>query len=325
MSHHQNQIDEVVKAVKAADLESIYLVGCGGSMAALAPMEYFFDTECDVPTKVYSSNEFVYRKPTRLNENCMVITRSHSGTTPETIEATKMATEAGALTVAISMEEESDLCKAAKYIIHYDYSKKKKVDLFEGDTTVALRLMAAILNAVKPDEKYERLLDQLKNIEDLVEKNREAYKEKAEEFGKTLKRDKIIYTMASGQYYPEMYAWTSCLMMEMQWVHSHHIHSGEYFHGPFEITDYDVPFLIVRSNGKTKYLDDRAITFAKKYSDMVYIIDTNEFIYDGVDEDLREFVGGIIAGKIARDYAERLADHRGHPLSVRRYMWRMEY
>lgn len=325
MSHHQNQIDEVVKAVKAADVESIYLVGCGGSMAALAPMEYFFDTKCNIPVKVYSSNEFVYRKPTRLNKNSLVITRSHSGTTPETIEATKMATEAGALTVAISMEEESDLCKAAKYIIHYDYSKEKKIDLFERDTTVGLRLMASILNAIEPNEKYERLLDQLKGIEGLVEKNREAYKEKAEEFGKTLKRDKIIYTMASGQYYPEMYAWTSCLMMEMQWVHSHHIHSGEYFHGPFEITDYDVPFLIVRSNGKTKYLDDRAISFVKKYSDMVYIIDTNDFIYDGIDEELQEFVGGIIAGKIARDYAERLADHRGHPLSVRRYMWRMEY
>ena len=24
-------------------------------------------------------------------------------------------------------------------------------------------------------------------------------------------------------------------------------------------------------------------------------------------------------------YADALADHRGHPLSVRRYMWRMQY
>lgn len=325
MSNHQEQINAAVTAVKEAELETIYLVGCGGSMAALAPMEYFFDTECDVPVKVYSSNEFVHRKPARLNKNSLVITRSHSGTTPETIAATKMATESGAISVAISMDENSDLCKEAKYIIHYDYSKEKKIDPYEGDTSVGVRLMVSLLNAIAPKEKYERVLEQIKNIDTLVEMNRELYKERAEEFGKKLKRDRIIYTMASGQYYPEMYAWTSCLMMEMQWVHSHHIHSGEYFHGPFEITDYDVPFLVVRSNGKTKYLDDRALDFVKKYSEMVYVVDTNEFDYKGVDEDIQEYFGGIIAGKILRDYAERLADHRGHPMSVRRYMWRMKY
>lgn len=325
MINHQEQIDKVVNAVKAKKIENIYLVGCGGSMAALAPMEYYFDIESDIPVKVYSSNEFVYRTPVLLGENSLVITRSHSGTTPETIHATKMATEAGAITVAISMEEMSDLCREAKFTIHYNYSKEKKIDLYEGDSGVLFRLLISILNALKPSEKYNRFLEQVKDIQKLVDVNKENYKEKADQFGKDLKRANIIYTMASGQYYYEMYSWTACLMLEMQWVNSHHIHSGEYFHGPFEITDYDVPFLVIRSNGNTKHLDDRALDFVKKYSNKVYVIDTNDFNYGEIDEDLKQYFGSIIVGKITRDYAECLGDHRGHPLTVRRYMWRMEY
>ena len=30
-------------------------------------------------------------------------------------------------------------------------------------------------------------------------------------------------------------------MMEMQWINSGSFHSGEFFHGPFEIVDKDVP------------------------------------------------------------------------------------
>ncbi len=37
------------------------------------------------------------------------------------------------------------------------------------------------------------------------------------------------------------------------------IHSGEYFHGPFEITGRAMPFILPQSSGRTRPLDDRAI------------------------------------------------------------------
>jgi fructoselysine 6-phosphate deglycase len=47
--------------------------------------------------------------------------------------------------------------------------------------------------------------------------------------------------------------------------------------------------------------------------------------YTGIDEDLKEYFGPALAGVVLRQYADGLAEHTGHPLSVRRYMWKMEY
>jgi fructoselysine 6-phosphate deglycase len=111
----------------------------------------------------------------------------------------------------------------------------------------------------------------------------------------------------------------------MQWVHSAAIHSGEYFHGPFEITDYDVPFLLMKTAGETRPLDERALAFATKFSKKLTVVDAEDFDWTGIDASLKSYLSAPIFGAVLRVYAERLAEHRGHPLSVRRYMWKMEY
>ncbi|MCY7931444.1 SIS domain-containing protein, partial [Bacillus inaquosorum] len=45
------------------------------------------------------------------------------------------------------------------------------------------------------------------------------------------------------------------------WIHSHAIHAGEYFHGPFEIIDESVPFIILLGLDETRPLEERALTF----------------------------------------------------------------
>ena len=114
-------------------------------------------------------------------------------------------------------------------------------------------------------------------------------------------------------------------MMEMQWINASCIHSGEYFHGPFEITDFDVPFIIVKGTGSTRYLDERAYNFCKKYSDRIALIDVEDFDWCGIDESVREYYAPLLAGAVLRAMADAIAYERGHDLGVRRYMWRMEY
>lgn len=48
--------------------------------------------------------------------------------------------------------------------------------------------------------------------------------------------------MGSGAAYGAAYMESICIFMEMQWLDSSSIHTGEYFHGPFEITDANRPF-----------------------------------------------------------------------------------
>ena len=77
--------------------------------------------------------------------------------------------------------------------------------------------------------------------------------------------------------------------------------------------------------GETRVLDVRAEAFIKRFSEHVIPIDCNEFDMEGIDEDLRNYFAVLVAGVVLRSYADEIAYYRGHPLSVRRYMWCMEY
>lgn len=320
---HVEQLENVIEAVKSRQIKNVFFIACGGSMASLSLGDYFFTKETSVASFVYTSNEFIHRNPKSLGQNSLVILRSHSGTTPETVKAASFARQKGALTVAISMETDSPLCQSSEYIIHYNY--KDGSDAIDGETGMFYSLIFQLLNVFAPNEKFARVVTQLALLEDLYTKNREKFAETADTFGKKNKRENIIYTMASGAYIHQAYSFTSCLLMEMLWIHSNAIHSGEYFHGPFEVTDYDVPFLLILGEGPSRPLDERALSFAKKFSEKVEVVDVETLIYEGIDEDLKEYFGPAIIGVVLRLYADALAEHTGHPLSVRRYMWKMDY
>lgn len=320
---HAEQIDKALQAVQGHDVQNIFFVACGGSMASLSSGDYFVSRELSVPTATYTSNEFIHRSPKILGDKSLVVLRSHSGTTPETVEAATFAKEKGALTVAITMDLESPLAKAAEYVIHYNY--KDGSNAIDGELGMYYTFIFKLIHQLEPSEKLERVVEQLKTIQSLIDENVKKFSAQADVFGKKNKREEIIYTMASGAYYAHAYSFTSCLLMEMLWIHSNAIHSGEYFHGPFEITDDNVPFLVVMGEGASRPLDQRALDFVSKFSDKVEVIDVKEFDYGQTDEDLREYFGALLAGPVMRLYADGLAEHTGHPLSVRRYMWKMEY
>ncbi len=100
---------------------------------------------------------------------------------------------------------------------------------------------------------------------------------RAEKWAKMYKDEKLIYTMGSGSAYSVAYSFAICLLMEMQWINSSAIHSGEYFHGPFEITDRETPFIVFMSEGRTRPLDQRALDFLKQYAEKLMIVDVKSW------------------------------------------------
>lgn len=321
---HANQLQSAIEAVMARGIGNFYLVACGGSMATLAPAQYILDREVDIPSAVYTSNEFILRAPKALGEKSVVITCSHSGNTPETVEATEFARRNGALTICLSHLVDSPLWNAAEYRLHYDWGAEARAE--ENNFGILYRLIFGILNALHPGGHYAQALTAVEtSLHDVFEKNKANTLEDAKTFGSRYKREQIIYTMGSGINYPLAYSFAICLLQEMQWVHSSAIHSGEYFHGPFEITDYDVPFIIIKGIGETRLMDDRAHDFCKKFSEKIVLIDAESFDMEGISSSVRHYFANLVAGAVLRQYAHYLAEHRGHPLSVRRYMWKMEY
>ena len=324
MSSSQDELlENAIEAVKKKQPKNIFFVACGSSMAYMCNQQYIFDLETEIPAFVLNSNEFLHRRPKALGNHSLVVTCSHSGSTPETVEATQFAREKGALTVAYSNKEDSPLWREAECNLYYDWGPE--ADAFRARSGMALRFVFGALHALQPQVKYAKATETAKNLSRIFECNKGKFAPQAESFGSEYKREPVIYTMGSGPLYAEAYAFAICVLQKMLWVNSAAIHSGEYFHGTFEITDYDVPFMLFKNAGETRPLDDRAEIFAKKFSKRVIVIDANTFDWNGIDEELYRYFSAPIMGAVAGTYAERLSEHKGHPLTVRRYMGKMEY
>ena len=85
-------------------------------------------------------------------------------------------------------------------------------------------------------------------------------------FAKEYKDDKIIYTMASGAGYGATYMQSICIFMGNAVDSFFQYSQWEFFHGPFEITDKEVPFVLQVSEGTNRPLDERALKFLKTYA-----------------------------------------------------------
>ena len=124
-------VKEIVAAIKAEkpEITSVYFVGCGASQSDLYPGKYFLEANArKLRTSLHTANEFVYSTPAAVGPDSIVITCSLSGGTPETVEATKKAMSLGAEVIAVTIDENSALAKAAKYQIIHGFYKDYAVD-----------------------------------------------------------------------------------------------------------------------------------------------------------------------------------------------------
>lgn len=284
---------------------------------------------CDWPwgekidAHLYSSNEFIHRNHNKLGENSLVILCSHSGNTPETVESAKFARSKGALAVSLTNVEGSPLAQASDVVLKYEWGEEAIA--FTTNYSVLYQLVFGVLKTIENNDKFALIEESLENLQQVYEKAAELYKGNAEDFGQMYKNENIIYTMASGANYGVAYSFAICILMEMQWIHSHAIHAGEYFHGPFEIIDQETPFIILLGLDETRHLEERALEFSKRYGKKLIVLDAADFDFTGVREEVKGYIAPLVLNYVLRTYADRLAEERNHPLSTRRYMWKVEY
>jgi len=318
------QVKNVLDALKGRTINHVYFVACGGSSAIMYPNKYILDREAkNIPSDVYSSNEFIHRNPRKLGENSLVILCSMSGTTPETVKAAEFARQKGALTVGFTNEPTSPLAQESEFVVKYEWGAESVA--FNTNLGLLYQLTMGVLNVLEGNDKFDKMVNSLFNTQAAFEKAGKQFEDRAQQFGQSYKDEKVIYTMASGANYGIAYSYTTCILLEMQWIHSNAIHAGEYFHGPFEIIDEEVPFIILVGLDETRPLDERALDFSKKYGKKLVVLDAKELDLEGIDEELKGYIAPLVLNYVLRRYAEQLADARNHPLSKRRYMWKVEY
>lgn len=323
-SKHLEDVNNVLEKLKGKAFDRIYFVACGGSSALMYPSAYLVDAKSGKMAGEYlNSNEFIYRSPKGLGPNAVVILCSQEGQTPETVKAAEFAAQKGATVINLAMRRGTPLQATSDLFVEYGYYET--ANMIDTSYGVMYLLTAGIIDIAEGTRLFEGMKRNLLAIHPVVQKAKADYAGKAMEFATGCKDAQVLYSLASGCDYSQAYVFCNCYMMEMQWINAIPLHAGEFFHGPFEIIEKESPVVLLMGRDETRFLEERALAFLRKFTDRLFVIDTKEIDYGGVDQEFEGYMSVLVLNNICREYSKTIAKVRDHSLDIRRYMHLMEY
>ena len=305
-------------------VKQIYFIACGGSLAAYHPAKILLEQEAhELRVGYVNSSEFLNATPKAFGKNSVIITTSHRGNTPETVACAKVAKEMGVPVIAVTYTENSPITEYADYVLSYTFGDDR--DVAGEKTMVGLQLAVEFLNQTEGYEHYDAFYNGVSKINEIVQNAKGVVAQNAEAFALAHKDDKVIYTMGSGASWGSAHMQSICIFMEMQWINSSTLHTGEFFHGPFEIIDDEIPFILQIAEGPTRVLDERALNFLGQYSKRYDVLDARELGLSAIDSCVVDYFNHSLFNNLYGLYNRKLAEVRNHPLTTRRYMWKVQY
>ncbi len=324
---------EIVNKVRAdldarGGLKQIYFVACGGSLAAMYPAKFMLESESfSLTVGLFNSNEFVHAAPKALGYNSLVILTSTKAT-PETVEAIRKANEQGAVTIGLTGYVDSLTAKTARYSLVYNHKDEWNTDsslVCTNSQSTALKLAFEILHQFENYKYYDKAVEAFSLMGDIYAEASRKIRDRKIAFALDCQDNEIFNVIGSGALYASVYIDSFCFLQEMQQRHSVPIHSGEYFHGPFETTQKSLPIILLMGVGRTRPLDERVLKFLNKFASRVIVLDADELGLSQLDEHVAEYFNSVLISPISKQYIEELANIRKHPMTYRRYMWKTEY
>ena len=311
------------KMEQRGGLKHVYFVACGGSKAAIFPGLYLLQSEAkNFSATTYTSNEFVHATPAELDERCLAVICSLKAT-PETVEAVKTANAKGAITIAMTGNMQTGMAKVGQYVVTYSNGDDQVYS--DSNQANSLRIGFELLHQLEGWDKYEKAMEAYQYIDEIVAEGKKNCLAAAKAWAEKEKDEPVFYVLASGPNYGVAYSMCCCHFMEMQWKHALCLHTGEYFHGPFETTDKKLPMVLIMSEGRTRALDERCLKFLNTYAENFIVIDFKELNKGRIDASVVEFFNPVVLIPIERYYVSQMAEIRDHSMDMRRYMWKVEY
>ena len=274
-------------------IKNLSFAGVGGSLACFYAAYYYVKREAkNITTSYTSANEFVHDTPACIGENSIVVIASRGGNTAETVEAGRVAKSKGATVIGLTHEaQDTGIHEVSDYTIVFEDGEGIPFEV--GKSAYILKIAYETLYQVEGTGQYEAMVEAMNKMNELVPAAQKAIVPEAIQFSIQYKDNPVIYT-------------------------------GEYFHGPFEITDPDTAFLLLKSTGKTKALDERAIRFLDQYNHHHTVIDLEKYGSHELGE-VSEYYDYDFHTALLDVFNHLLADMRDHPLSKRKYMWKYKY
>ena len=240
-----SSIEEHFNKFKSAT--RIIFISCGTSWHASLLGEYFFEELLRIPVEVEYASEFRYRNPI-INKGDIVIPISQSGETADTLAAVKMAKKRGAFLYGICNVVGSSIARETDTGIYTHAGSEIGVASTKAfSCQISLLLLMALdignrMNTIE-EKRYKRVLKELSNLPETIEKVLSSTKKAESIANKFLKASNFLY-LGRGYNFP--IALEGALKLkEISYIHAEGYPAAEMKHGPIALIDKNMPVVVI--------------------------------------------------------------------------------
>jgi glucosamine--fructose-6-phosphate aminotransferase (isomerizing) len=235
-------------------MTKISITGCGTAFHAGMVGMYLLRALCKLPVEMELASEFRYGDRA-LDPRTLTIAMSQSGETADTIEAVKIAKNAGAPVLGICNVLGSHLTRLADGILYTRGGPEIGVAATKTyvSQTIAMVLFSLYLARVRRSEPIERLREIAENTKLLPAAIDLCLNASADirKVAQKIRGAKTVLFLGRYVNYPTALE-GALKLKEISYIHAEGYAAGEMKHGPIALLDAEVPVVAVVTDGRVR-------------------------------------------------------------------------
>jgi glutamine---fructose-6-phosphate transaminase (isomerizing) len=244
-SVHLEELDPIRERLTGID--RVELVACGTTYYASLVGAELFQEWLGVPARATAASEFRYSPPP-IDGRTLVVAVTQSGETADTIAATRLAGERGALVVAVTNTVGSAITREAHASLFLQAGPEvavaaTKTFVTQVATLVMLAADVAHLRGRLPAETERELVNALRRLPAQAQRTIELAASTEEMAERYAEAAGFMYIGRSFGYPAAMEG--ALKIKEISYLHAEGYAAGELKHGPIALLDWDVPLVAV--------------------------------------------------------------------------------
>ncbi|HVM16491.1 MAG TPA: glutamine--fructose-6-phosphate transaminase (isomerizing) [Gaiellaceae bacterium] len=233
-----------------ANLRRIVVLACGTAYHAGVVGRYIIEEWARVPVEPDIASEWIYRNPV-LSDDTLVIGISQSGETRDTVQAMRLAREAGAHTIAITNQMGSQITREVHSVLFTRCGLEVGVAASKTFTAqVALLILVALQLAqarkTLPEEELHFILDQVYDLPEKIAQFLDG-DHPIEEIAQRFHDERFFLYL--GRHIGLPVALEGALKLkEISYIPTEAYSAGEMKHGPIALLDENTPVVVVATD-----------------------------------------------------------------------------
>lgn len=220
-------------------INEIKICACGTSYHAGLASLYLFERLSKIKCSVEVASEFRYKEPL-LTKDTLFVVISQSGETADTLEALKMAKNAGLKTLVICNVDNSSMTRVADFTILTRAGIEKGVASTKAFSTqtVVLWMLSLYFAQIKETISKEKLENEVNTLREVPKalKVHENIHEKTKRLSKRYLHGHGFFFIGRDVFYP-LALEGALKLKEISYLHAEGYPAGEMKHGPIALAD----------------------------------------------------------------------------------------